>query len=336
MFLIALCVSRGFLLFNFSYMLEKKDSEKLKDAVVEGPRAEVDVDRVHKDLLEVGVEKVALYRVEVLRSAELTDENLQEVTDFFRLVFNNYWPDYLYCPPCDFDSGGQKRFSASEIFGAKNETIPLEVMDNFSEGHECPDCDGELELMHDPEFSLKRMKEKLEKDGYVSLMRRNDDDRIVGFALGYEAKLRDEFEHEWGNWYPYAKEQNREYDRDFDLFLAQLKEHLDEGLEADTRVFCWNCVGKLSEVRGNESMARIMQGFFQEILQDDPSRADIYIVGEVLKGTPAHGIFKTVGGKDIPEILEGEDTIIAGPLGYIARVFGLDAKSFRKKKETVL
>ena len=272
---------------------------------------------------------------EVLTSKELTKENMKEIADFFRYIFTNAWPQYVVCPPCDSTLPKGMKLSARQVYETGREYIPLEVMDKDPKIPDCPHCGEQMKIFHDPETTHKKIIEKLDKDGYVSLLRDKNTGKIAGFAFGYGCTLREEFENEWGNRYNYMakKEQSPEYDRPFENFLQHLREMLpDANFEPKSEVFAWNCVATAPEARGQKNMAELMQNLFKVL---PPKKFDLYIVGEVLKGSKAHGIFKTVGGRDVLGVLEGDDIITAGPLKQIAKTFALSSDQFTRLKKSV-
>lgn len=253
-------------------------------------------------------------RSEVLSSAELTDEKIDEITDFFRLIFNNDWPELAVCTDCDSKLPQGMRKSAKEVFGAE-EHVPLTQMDSMKEMPCCPECTKPMAIFHDPQKTRANLAEKLSNDGYVSLLRSGEHDKIAGFVFGYGTTLEREFSLEWANAYEYMAKQDPKYDRSLDELVKKLGEHVpDRNLGPDSQVFAWNCVAIGPEARGMRHFATVMGNFFNSL---PPEKRELSVVGEVLRKSPAHSIFRKLGGIDVPGYLEGDDTIIVGHVGTI-------------------
>lgn len=248
------------------------------------------------------------FKPEVLTSAELTKERIKEISDYFRFIFNNDWPQFVACPPCDSKSSNGMRFSAMDIFKTESH-LSLEKMDCTETLPNCPHCGNEMRIFHDPDKTFLNLKHKLEKDGYVSLLRSDESHQIAGFTFGYGCTLQEEFHNEWRNRYHYMAQENPEYDRDFDVFIRRLQEEFpDANFTPESEVFCWNCVATSPEARSTRYSVKLMQAFFDSL---PPEKRDLYVIGETLSGSNSHRIFKTLGGKDVSGILDGQDTIIA-------------------------
>jgi hypothetical protein len=41
----------------------------------------------------------------------------------------------------------------------------------------------------------------------------------------------------------------------------------------------------------------------------------LYVVGEAIRGSPAHGYFKSIGASEIDGFIEGKETMMVGNLG---------------------
>jgi len=260
---------------------------------------------------------------EVLTSAELTDEKLDEITDFFRLVFNNDWPEFVVCKSCDSSLPQGMRLSAKEVFGVQDH-VPLSTMDSMSQMPECPHCTQPMQIFHDPKKTRDNLKERLGEDGYVSLLRSSHGDKIAGFVFGYGTTLEQEFHHEWRNKYHYSAEEEPEYERSFDELVKLLHEFVpDRNLKPESEVFAWNCVATGPEIRGMKHFVVMMKAFFNSLPEE---KRDLSVVGEVLKGSAAYSIFHKLGGIDVPDYLTGEDTIIIGHVGTITDRINKSAK----------
>lgn len=253
-------------------------------------------------------------RSEVLTSAELTPQRVQEISDFFRLIFNNDWPEYAICTDCDSKSPGGMRKSAKEVFG-REDHVPLTEMDANSQMPCCPGCSQKMQTFHDPERTRANLAEKLRSDATVSLLRSADQDKIAGFVFGYGTSLEREFGLEWANAYEYMAQQDPRHNRSLDQLVQLLGQHVpDRKLTPESQVYAWNCVAIGPEARGQKNFATMMGAFFNSL---PPEKRDLSVVGEVLRGSAAHSIFHRLGGIDVPGYLEGDDTIIVGHVGTI-------------------
>ena len=276
--------------------------------------------------LSIGTEQRKQFKSEVLTPPELTEAKIKEIADFFRLIFNNDWPEFVVCPPCDSKLPDGMKMSASEVYGTKGETVPLEIMDTNPIIPDCPCCGEKMKIFHDPEKTYKNLSKKLGKDGYASLLR-SKDDRIAGFAFGYGCTLEEEFWHEWGNKYHYMAEEDPRYNRDFGNFLQRLNEEFpDANFTSDSEIFCWNCVAASQEARGAKNSILLIQALFDSLPDE---KQDLYIIGETLKGSNAHKIFRKLSGRDVEGVLEGDGTIIAGNVGRVTE----GIKHFIKKSD---
>ena len=121
---------------------------------------------------------------EVLNSAELTDGKIKEISDFFRFIFNNDWPEFVVCPPCDSKLPEGMRLSAFDVYGTDQKHVPLEILDNYPKIPCCPNCNEDMKIFHDPEKTFQNIKGKLSNDAYVSLLRSEENNNIAGFAFG--------------------------------------------------------------------------------------------------------------------------------------------------------
>ena len=251
---------------------------------------------------------------EVLTSVQLDDERLDEISDFFRCIFNNDWPEFVVCKSCDSALPAGMRLSAKDIFG-QTENIPLETMDRLGKMPDCPHCSKPMVVFHDPEKTRNNIAERLSRDGYVSLLRTADDNRIAGFIFGYGSTLGEEFHHEWRNKYHYSAVEEPEYDRSLDELVRLLEEHVPEyQLTPESRVFAWNCVALGPEIRNMRHFLKMTKAFFNSL---PPEKRHLPVVGEVLKGSAAYSIFHKLGGIDVPGYFSGDDTIIIGQLGTV-------------------
>jgi len=269
------------------------------------------------------------FKSEVLTSAELTPELVAEIARFYRYVFNNEKGHFLVFP-----EAGEFVHPRVMIPGPEDEYVDLDVMDSLDpQSFPAHNKTGERAVLHhDPDMTVQRLHEKLDEDGYVSLIRDHSTEEIVGFTLGYGGGLEKLFRNEWGNKYLYAADQPSKHDRDFNSFLSLLRQTWgDESLNSDSEVFCWNCVATTAQAHRAKQMGPLMQQFFAAI-PPKTFRKDLYVIGEVEKGTRAHEIFKALGTKEVPGVLEGKDTVISGRLNTVAQRFNLSPEAFASIK----
>lgn len=270
---------------------------------------------------------------QVLTPETLEDRHIDEVSDYFRYIFNNDWPEFVVCPPCDRTQPGGMKLSAGAVYGT-DKHVPLEVLDQSPKIPDCPHCAAPMQVFHDPQKTREKMEKKLRPDGYVSFLREQESDKIYGFAYGYGTTLKNGFDLEWGNPHGYMKNPNPEYNRDFDFFLERLNATItDTEFRPDTEIFLWNCIALSKEARGGSNFLTVMRGLFNAL---PPEKRDQRIVAEVIKNTTAHGLFKTVGAIDIPDYLEGEEVSIVFKVGETTDRFNLSPKEFYKLRKKIL
>ena len=257
------------------------------------------------------------FKSEVLTSAEITEEKIREISDFFRLIFNNDWPEFVVCPPCDTKLEDGMKFSASQVYGTGDQPVPVETIDIDQKVPNCPNCVEKMKIFHDPRKTFQKLKERLEKDGYLSLLRDMETNEIEGLVYGYGCTLKEQFESEWGNRYVYMAEQFPEYDRSFDRFLECLNDTFpDENFGPDKEVFCWNCVATSHRARGN--LKTLILNFLDAV----PSgKHDLYNIGETEIGSKFHQILLVAGSVDIKGFLGGGEVLTGNKFGNYVKGF---------------
>lgn len=293
-------------------------SAQPEGAVVESPRANL-ADKTREKVAsatQFGKEilRPKDFMNEVLTPREMTPQKVQEISDFFRWIFNNDWNQYAVCAPCEEKTGKEVRMSAPQAFGTK-EHLPLEVLDDPKNLPCCPDCAKPMQWFHDPEKTRQNIQRKLLDlgDGYASLIRHLSDGKVAGFAFGYGATLREEYEVEWQNRYLYMKEPPHKAGRDFDALLEALNHAFPKvPFGADTKVFAWNCVALAPQARFGKLLGGMMHSFFNSVPIESRNRM---VVGEAIKGSTANGYFKSIGAIEVEGFIEGAETLMAGHLG---------------------
>jgi len=290
----------------------QKDGPENTEAGSEPPKKEV-ISVIRRDVADISDKPAkSASKLELLTPRELTGEKMREISDFFRLIFNNYWPEFAVCPPCDNKRPEGMRISAFDVYGKQDQPIPLNVLDADPHMPDCPCCSGKMKIFHDPRITHENIKGKLGKDGYVSLLRDPDSNGINSFAFGYGCTLEEEFQYEWRNPYHYMADPTKEYDRSFENLITCLnKAFPEENFKPDSKVFCWNCIAAMPSARssGLASVNRLLQSFFRQIPAE---KHGLFIVGEAEKNSNAANIFSRLGAKEVPGVFEKEKIMVAG------------------------
>ena len=260
--------------------------------------------------------------LEVLTAADLNDAHFEEIADFFRLIFNNFWPEYVVCVPCDAKLEGGMRRSALEVFGESEAPVSLDVMDDVDALPRCPTCGAEMQVFHDRDTVLKSTRRKLEQHGQVALLRDEVSGAVAGFTFGYGCTLWELFYNEWRNPYHYMADPPSEQDRSFEVLARRLNETFPEDhFERDTRVFGWNCIATMPMARlnGLKNTGLLLGGLFQSpaVLAGGE-----YVIGEVQVGSTSHALFGMLGGIDVPGVIGEANTVVAAKPEAIPRDFG--------------
>ncbi len=248
------------------------------------------------------------FTIDVLGPNEMTPEQIREISDFFRFMFNNAWGEFVVCTQCDpVQEGGMQR-SAMDVFGTGEDYVSVEQMDGLTSLPDCPCCTKPMELFHDPEATFQKMQGKLASDGYASILREKAaSDRISGFTFGYGSTVEGVFEGEWKNRYNYLKEPPPEHDRQLQALIDRLNDAApDTPFSADTPVFGWNCIATAPWVRSVGSLHGIMTSFFDSIPDHHMGQ---HVIGESQIGSTANRMFKRGGVTDVPGFLEGKNIV---------------------------
>lgn len=252
---------------------------------------------------------------------------MREVSDFFRYIFNNDWPEYVVCTACDSTLPQGMKISAREIFGEKG-SVPLERMDAFKELPDCPHCAQPMELFHDPQRTFELIKKRLSSDGYLSLLRDDNSGQVEGISYGYGCLLGEQFESEWANTYNYMQKRDPRYNRRFDDFIACIDNVFPKAdFSDDTEVFCWNSVAISRRARKAGRLRELIGAFLDAI---PPEKFRQYIIGEVIIGSRYHRILEKGGLHVIPGFLDDPETLIGGIFQGSADAFRLPPDDFAK------
>jgi hypothetical protein len=262
----------------------------------------------------------------------MSEETVQRVTDFFRYIFNNEWPDYAVCPPCDSQLPGGARMSAKEAYKS-DDPVPLAIMDSNPILPNCSHCGSQMQIFHNPGKLRSLLNKKLMKDGYVSFINDPESGETKGFAYGYGTTLEEAFHGEWGNAYGYMADPDPAYDRDLTHLLECLNGTIkDTHFTPEMEIFLWNCVGITPAAQGGANYIQVMRGLFNQL---PPEKRNLRIVAEVLIDSPAHIHFNTTGAIDVPGFLKGDGTIIVFKVGETTDIFNLSLDEYYKRREIV-
>ena len=265
-----------------------------------------------------------------LATPDITDEKLRQVQKVFNFIFNNAFPEYLFCPSCDDTEPEGKRFSAKEIFGTNEEYISQETLESLTPFPPCPCCSKEMQFFQDPERTFKNLKEKLSKDGYLTITKNKKTQEIQAFTYGYLTTLKEEFEKEWKYKYSYTKELDDKYTRSFDTYLETLHKNKYERLTPDTEIFCWNCIVTDPRVRGFQMFQEIMSNFFNSVPQElKDIKRNVLVIGETMITSPLYGLVKISGAHIIHDYFEGDYVLVINTLRQFAETFSLPMNEFK-------
>ena len=312
---------------------------------------------IHTDEVFVQMQKAVVapeiiqeekYRIESLTSAELADEKIQEISDFYRYIFANSFGQYLFYPSIG------KPISPQEVFGLKNnQYASLEQLDSFSlEDFPIHPQTGEQAIFWiDPEITFQNLKHKLGKDAQVSLLKENQTDKICGFIFAHKCTVKEEFQsEEWENPFYYSKLKDKNYYRDFDDYLKKLNEALflnkdkfkfilgkEVKLHPDSEIYAWNTIATDPSAQKSGKVLEMSKEFFKLVISE--MQKDMIVIGEAQYQSTAHSMFKTAGHINILNILkkgklEKNDPIISvGNLFETAKIFSLSMREFVKLKK---
>jgi len=259
-----------------------------------------------------------LLQVQRLTSADVTPELTKEIADFFRYIFANAYGQYAFFP-----SEG-KALTTEEVLGESEGYVSLQELDGLKNFPLHPETEEEAIFWHDPEVTLKRMREKFQKQAHLVLLRKQENEQLVGMTFGYEATLKDSFHHEeWHNPHHYSRLETSPFLRDYATFENAINEAMagnrerfgsvlgnKNAVDADTITYVWNCIALAPRITGRGTGGILASTFFQWISeQTDPN---VLQLAEVIPGSTAHGMLTKGGAIEVPGAL-GE----ANPIGLV-------------------
>ncbi len=265
---------------------------------------------------------------------EISEELIFEVSNYFRYIFNNEWPDFAVCTSCDNEKNEGMRMSIMEVLNLED-PLSLEEIDIGIDMPNCPCCNKVMKVFHDPEVTLENIDNKLVPNGHVSLLK-NPKQEISGMTYGYKTTLRGAFASEWSHPHLYINEEDKDisFERSFEDFFELFKDKLpDSGLHPEMDVLVWNCVALSRSARGKLNFFNLVKKFFDSFSDLNP---DQIVIGECVPGSSAHYWFKTLGATDIDGFLGGGETFVAFKLGDVIERLSLDPESFHALRKKII
>lgn len=299
-------------------------------------------------------------------SAQLTEEAIREMADFFRLIFaNSYAEQYLFYPSIGKAISPQQ---ADEMYrqatgerlwkiSPDGDMIPLDQLDalNLETFPRYTEPAGEQALFWmDPKTTLANFERKLRAGAHIVTLREQDTRALVGLIFGHQCTVLEAFEtEEWINPHCYSVLQDSRHHRVFSTSLDRLNEVLREHpvkfqglleprgqLYSDSLVYVWNCYAIVSSLRKQGRVAEMTRKFFALLPRE--MKENLIELGEPLYGSKSHLRMKVAGAVDVPGILTpertltgGEAVLIAAPLHEFAEVYSLSDKDFRKRMRSL-
>lgn len=263
------------------------------------------------------------YTVETYSSDEISPELTREISDIFRLTFNNAFPEYLICTDCEI------QMPASQIFGTNPEDeVDLKTLDSL-DPPPCEECGQPLQFFHGLVKTEQKIAEKFRQDAQLTVLR-NEQGTIQGFTFSYKRRLGDVFKNEWGNKFGYMDTIPDKGYRDLNAFLAATSNALGEEQTPDTQVYCWNCVVTRPGVRSKGYLPVLMGRHAQSIPQQFTKNLTIF--GETIKGTKFHQVLQKTDLKEVDGYLNEGYVLTVGDLKTLVKVFSLPKEQFQKRK----
>jgi hypothetical protein len=274
------------------------------------------------------------YFFENLRSDQLTEPTVRQMSEIFRRTFSIDFPEYAVCQPC-----GEQMPAWQALGLPEGQDIPQELLDRPESLPDCPSCGNSMELFIDPDATLAQLNKKFAKDAHVTLLRSADDGEMEGFTFGYERTLRQVFENEWKHRFSYTRQPSDRHVRDTDRFMAAVTPLMSAQLTGqsgkpveigpDSNVFCWNCAVVRPKLRGAGTVPHLIQTFFASL---PPEKLQtLATIGETTKGTrPYKGLVRG-GFQPVEGILSDQYVLLIGTLKKLAETFALPPELFKNR-----
>ena len=264
-------------------------------------------------------------------SLELTEQLLQEITDFYRYVFNNSFPEYAVCVECD------KQMSAREAFHSQA-YISLDQIDDVSNLPNCPFCKEQMSFFIDAEKTRENLKEKFKKNAFITLLKEKNTEKIMGVAFGYFDTFKNVVQKEWGNPYNYMKREKQPLSKDVSMkdfiresSLAINRVGIDEKIDEEERIFAWNCAALDDSLFGKGYLSHLMKQFFASIPNKDRFNSNIKTIFHVLKDEKMKEIVCHAGCSVVENISDTRYTYVVGQLSEVAHNFSLSQEDFQER-----
>lgn len=288
--------------------------------------------------LAVGLEKRGLC-VESYAAPEISEDLVNQITDFYRYIFNNNGNYLVFPTTLEF-------LSPAEVFDQnQDEIIDLVTMDSLTEFPIHPQTGEQAIFWHDPEQTLKKISTKLKQDAQVAILRDLTTANIEGLCFGNKTTVRQQFEAEgWRNPLDYAAREITQHNRDFPNHLqklrAKMQQHSEQfgncELAAEDAIYSWNCLTTSPKFRGIEILLALTSQFFAAI--PEPIKQQLPVISEVRFQSTSHSLLTIAGYLDVPGILTDKSTlqintdslIVTAPLSTIAQNFSLPPREFRQ------
>ncbi len=251
------------------------------------------------------------YHIDILDIQKLSLDQVKEISDLYRYIFNNAFPKYAMCADCNTWSSAKKIFKTSEY-------VELAKLDDECSLPDCEDCGDKMNFFHDPNTTLQKLTELFQKEGKILLLSseiENPDEeesaiktKIEGVTFGYYDSLENVTKTEWGHSHNYMDIKHQKEDQLFDVDGAIEKViAYDKNLTAEVEVFCWNCIMLSPEVQGNMNV--VVKDFLGSL-----SKTNCPVISQALPGSKSHTWLKRRGYEDIPDVFSKEYSFMLGDL----------------------
>lgn len=275
-------------------------------------------------------------KIETLKSP-IDESVIREVTAFFRETFSNDWPTYAVCQDCDSTRPGGMRLSAPDVYDTGGRRVPIEVLDHLPIIPDCPCCGEQMEMFMDAQRTFEKLDAKLNRDGFLALLRDPNTNEILGLTFGHICTLKEAFDmEEWGHPYSYSAAPDPKHYQDFDPFCARIRERLAEvgysgpSVEGpDTDVFLSNCAITHPKIRGLGFLPFFLQGFVNSIPDEIKDR--YATLGEVENGSKFHHVMLDAGQIGVGGVLAEGYSIVIGSLRRISDRLNLPPSEFKRR-----
>ncbi len=254
---------------------------------------------------------------ERIRSAEVTDVLIDEITGFFLETFRRDWPEFIVCKNCDSQNIDGARLSIAQAYPGVD---PNQVDEHYIQSNPFPSCpccqEDTMELFYDTSKTREIIAHKLSENAYITVLRDPSKDNIMaGCAFAYESTIGDQ--QDWHKRYIFTADPS--HPRDLDRLVSSMNSVLkpDEAFTLDSPILVQNMIALRPEYREHETHKHFLT-LMRELLVSLPETLrDRYMLSEVIANKGTHFLFKTGGGEDIPDFLEHGLLILATPIDVV-------------------